>query len=92
MKRGSSPSILLLRISEFIAEDIFPATIISSDSIKDNTYTWTLNKDDVFKEIDIDFSYKQDKVYGIIMLSIIGVAVLATLIYIGNYLWKNYKI
>ena len=64
----------------------------NADSIKDNTYTWSLNSNDTYKNINLDFSYRQDRLYGIIMLTIIGVASLATIIYIATYLYRNRRI
>ena len=64
----------------------------NADSIKDNTYTWILNSKDTFKEISIDFSYQQDNVYGLIMLIAIGIAVIATLVYIIRYLVRNIRL
>lgn len=64
----------------------------NADSIKEDTYTWILNSNDTFKEISIDYSYKADKVYGIVLLSLIGIATIVTLVYIINYLYKNHTI
>lgn len=64
----------------------------NADSNKDNTYTWILNKDDTFKDIKMDLSYKTDTLYGIVILSLIGIATLAILIYAGYYIWKNQRI
>lgn len=64
----------------------------NADSIKADTYTWILNSNDTFKEISIDYSYKADKVYGIVLLSLIGIATIVTLVYIINYLYKNHTI
>lgn len=64
----------------------------NADSIKDNTYTWNLNSKDTYKDISIDFSYQQDNVYGLIMLIAIGIAVIATLVYIIRYLVRNIRL
>lgn len=64
----------------------------NADSIKDNTYTWILNSKDTYKDISIDFSYQQDNVYGLIMLIAIGIAVIATLVYIIRYLVRNIRL
>lgn len=64
----------------------------NADSIKDNTYTWNLNSKDTYKDISIDFSYQQDNVYGFIMLIAIGIAVIATLVYIIRYLVRNIRL
>lgn len=70
----------------------FSVNKTNADIKKDSKYTWKLNKEDTYKEINIDFSYKQDGLYGIVILSLIGVAVVATLIYIGRYLIKNQRL
>lgn len=64
----------------------------NASSVKDNTYTWVLNKNDTYKNISIDYSYKEDKLYGIVILSLIGIAVIATLSYIFTYLLRNNKL
>ena len=70
----------------------FSVNKTNADIKKDSKYTWKLNKEDTYKEINMDFSYKQDGLYGIVILSLIGVAVAATLIYIGRYLIKNQRL
>lgn len=70
----------------------FSVNKTNADIKKDSKYTWKLNKEDTYKEINMDFSYKQDGLYGIVILSLIGVAVVATLIYIGRYLIKNQRL
>lgn len=64
----------------------------NADSVKGNTYTWNLDSKDTYKDINIDFSYKQDNVYGLIMMSVIGIAVIATLVYIIRYLVRNTRL
>lgn len=64
----------------------------NASSVKDNTYTWVLNKNDTYKNISIDYSYKEDKLYGIVILSLIGIAVISTLSYIFTYLLRNNKL
>ena len=81
-------------ITDFKINMIIPFSVNNSnaDSVKENTYTWNLNNNDTYKEISVDFSYKQDNVYGLIMISVVGVAVLATLIYIIRYLLRNTRL
>lgn len=81
-------------IDDFNINMIIPFSVDNSnaDSVKDNTYTWTLNNKDTYKDIEFIFSYKEDKLYGIIMLSFIGIAVVATIAYIITYLLRNKRI
>ena len=70
----------------------FSVSKSNASSVKDNTYTWVLNKNDTYKNISIDYSYKEDKLYGIVILSLIGIAVISTLSYIFTYLLRNNKL
>ena len=64
----------------------------NADSVKDDTYTWTLNSDDTYKEISIKYDYKQGGVGSIIMLVLIGIASTIIIVYVVHTILKNKRI
>jgi hypothetical protein len=92
--KGSQNIINSYDIDDLKINMIIPFSVnkTNADTKKNNTYTWKLNKNDTYKEINMNFSYEQDKIYGIVILSLIGLAVTVTLIYIGRYLLKNQRL
>ena len=70
----------------------FNVTDNNADSIKDNTYTWELNKDDTYKEINVRYDYRNDRTSSIVILIIIGVISLGIILYLVNYLIRNRRI
>lgn len=64
----------------------------NADSVKDDTYTWTLNSDDTYKEISIKYDYKQGGVGSIIMLVLIGIASTIIIVYVVHTIMKNKRI
>lgn len=63
-----------------------------ADSIKDDVYTWTLNNNDTYKNINLDFSYKNDFTQNIIVLITIGIALIIIVGYVVINLIRNKRI
>lgn len=64
----------------------------NADSVKDNIYTWTLNRNDTYKEISIDYSYQNDRAQNIIVLVVLGLIFIATISYGLVILSRNQRI
>lgn len=64
----------------------------NADSIKEDVYTWELNSDDTFKNINIDYSYKNDRVQNVVVLVTIGIASLIILGFIIINLVRNKRL
>ena len=64
----------------------------NADIVKEDTYTWTLDNDDTYKEIELDYSYKKTGISSIVMLVLIGIASIFIIGYVVNTIIKNRRI
>lgn len=81
-------------IDDFNINIINPFTVNknNADKVKDNTYTWTLNKDDTYKNINMEFLYKNDRVHNYAVLITLSIAALFIIGYITFNLIRNKRI
>ena len=70
----------------------FNVTENNADSIKDNTYTWDLNNSDTYKEINLKYDYRNDRVPSIVLISTIVIISAGIILYIIIYLSRNRRI
>lgn len=70
----------------------FNVTENNADSIKDNTYTWNLNNSDTYKEINLKYDYRNDRVPSIVLISTIVIISVGIILYIIIYLSRNRRI
>lgn len=70
----------------------FNVTENNADSIKDNTYTWDLNNSDTYKEINLKYDYRNDRVPSIVLISTIVIISAWIILYIIIYLSRNRRI
>ena len=70
----------------------FNVTENNADSIKDNTYTWDLNNSDTYKEINLKYDYRNDRVPSIVLISTIVIISVGIILYIIIYLSRNRRI
>lgn len=64
----------------------------NEDSKSNDIYTWELNKNDTYKKISMDFSYKKASVLSIVLLITISVIVLAFLALLARNFIKTSKL
>ena len=64
----------------------------NADKVSNNIYTWELKNNSTYKNIEVDFSYQNDKTSNIIFLVLVGVSSLIIIGYIVNYVLKNRRI
>lgn len=70
----------------------FNVTENNADSIKDNTYTWDLNNSDTYKDINLKYDYRNDRVPSIVLISTIVIISAGIILYIIIYLSRNRRI
>ena len=64
----------------------------NADLVKDNTYTWVLNKKDTHKNIRLVYDYQNDKTSSIVLIVVIGVISFGIITYLVVYFLRNNKI
>ena len=64
----------------------------NADKVKDDTYTWDINKKDTYKNINLEYSFKNDRLQSIVTLVLIGISSLAIIIYLIVYFGRNQRI
>jgi hypothetical protein len=64
----------------------------NADEVKDDTYTWVLNKNNTYKNIRARYDYENDRVPSIVLMVVIGVISFGIIIYLAVYFLRNRKI
>ncbi len=64
----------------------------NADEVKDDTYTWVLNKNNTYKNIRARYDYENDRVPSIVLMVVIGVISFGIIIYLAVYFLRNKRI
>ena len=64
----------------------------NADEVKDDTYTWVLNKNNTHKNIRARYDYENDRVPSIVLMVVIGVISFGIIIYLAVYFLRNKRI
>ena len=64
----------------------------NADEVKDDTYTWVLNKNNTYKNIRARYDYENDRVPSIVLMVVIGVISFGIIIYLAVHFLRNKRI
>ena len=64
----------------------------NADEVKDDTYTWVLNKNNTYKNIRARYDYENDRVPSIVLMVVIGLISFGIIIYLAVYFLRNKRI
>ena len=64
----------------------------NADEVKDDTYTWVLNKNNTYKNISARYDYENDRVPSIVLMVVIGVISFGIIIYLAVHFLRNKRI